>query len=108
MELEIETSTYDGATLLTVSGEIDLHSAPALRTRLDELHGSAVVIDLSRVEFLDSSALGALVSGARGLAESGGWLRLACPPPHVQKVFRITRLADVIPIFDDVAAAARG
>jgi len=111
VDLHIVTSAHDGATLLTLTGEIDLHSAPVLRDRLSDVFADGartVVVDLTGVEFLDSSALGALVSAARELTDAGGALRLACPPPHVQKVFRITRLADVIPVFDDVPTAARG
>lgn len=111
MDLKIVTSAYDGAALLTLTGEIDLHSAPVLRERLSEVCAEGqriVIVDLTGVEFLDSSALGALVSASREFSDMGGVLRLACPPPHVQKVFRITRLADVIPVFDDVPAAARG
>jgi anti-sigma B factor antagonist len=98
VDLAIETSSYNGATVL---------SAGTLRDRLADVVGQrTVIVDLSSVEFLDSSALGALVAASRDLGDAGGSLRLACPPPHVQKVFRITRLADVIPVFADVAEAA--
>lgn len=111
MDLAIETSQLDDATVLTLAGEIDMRTAPLLRERLADLFvagGRTVVVDLTAVEFLDSSALGTFVDAARNLDGSGGALRLACPPPHVQKVFRITRLAEVIPIYDGVAEAVTG
>jgi anti-anti-sigma factor len=46
--------------------------------------------------------LGALVAAHRALTGAGGSLKLAAPREHVQKVFRITRLAEVIPLFDSV------
>jgi anti-sigma B factor antagonist len=91
-----------------LAGDIDIRTAPALRERLGELVGAGqvVVVDLSAVEFLDSSGLGAFVGAANALRAAGGSLRLACPRPHVQKIFRISRLAEVIPIHEDVASAA--
>jgi len=111
MELHADASDRGDVTVLTLAGDIDLHTAPQVRDRLEELRADGrrtVVLDLSRVDFLDSSALGTLVAAQRSFTQDGGGLRVACPQPHAQKVFRITRLADVIPIFDDVAAAARG
>jgi anti-anti-sigma factor len=48
-----------------------------------------------------------LVGAAATLRAAGGSLRLACPPPRVQKVFRISRVAEVIPIYDSVDDAVR-
>jgi anti-sigma B factor antagonist len=110
MELRAEASDRGGVTVLALAGDIDLHSAPQVRDRLEDLRGQGrktVVLDLSGVDFLDSSALGTLVAAQRSFAEDGGGLRVACPQPHAQKVFRITRLAEVIPVFETVEAASR-
>ena len=109
MELSIDVSTQEASTVITLAGDIDIETAPALREQLAALSPTVriVVVDLSAVEFLDSSGVGALVGAAAALREAGGSLRLACPPPRVQKVFRISRLAEVIPIYDDVGEAAR-
>ena len=107
MDLSIDVSTRETSTVMTVAGDIDIQTAPVLREALAALPPTAfmVVVDLSAVEFLDSSGVGALVGAAAALREGGSSLRLACPPPQVQKVFRISRLAEVIPIFDDVNEA---
>jgi anti-sigma B factor antagonist len=108
VELGIETSTRGDDVVLTLAGDIDIHSAPLVRERLEELRASgsrSVVVDLGGVNFLDSSALGALVAAHRELNDAGGTLKLAAPRAHVLKVFRITRLSDVIPLFDSVEAA---
>lgn len=107
MDLSIDVSPRAASTVVTLAGDIDIQTAPALRERLASLPQSArlVVVDLSAVEFLDSSGVGALVGAAAALRDAGGSLRLACPPPRVQKVFRISRLAEVIPIYDDVDEA---
>jgi anti-sigma B factor antagonist len=108
LELGIDVSRRGDATVLSLTGDIDIHTAPELRDRLAQLHsdGAAdVVVDLSAVNFLDSSALGAFVAAHHELAEKGGSLKLAAPRSHVLKVFQITRLAEVIPLFESVDEA---
>lgn len=108
MDLAIETSTHGDATVLALDGDIDLQTAGPLRDRLAELTtpGRIVVVDLSDVDFLDSSGLGTFVGAANALRAAGGSLRLACPRPHVSKVFSLSRLTEVIPVHDDVSSAA--
>jgi anti-sigma B factor antagonist len=108
VELGIETSARGGDVVLALAGDIDIHTAPQVRDRLAGLLAegrTSIVVDLAEVTFLDSSALGALVSAHRDLAAVGGSLRLAAPQAHVLKVFRITRLAEVIPLYESVEAA---
>lgn len=102
MEININIAERDGATVVAVSGEVDLQTAPRLAAALDSCPASTVVVDLTAVEFLDSSGLGALVTANRHVTESGGTLRLVRPRPAVDKVLTISRLTDVIPAFDSV------
>ena len=66
------------------------------------VHG--VVVDLSGVTFMDSSGIGALVSGRRRLAEGAG-MRLVCTQPTVVRLFELTGLTAVFPMFATVAEA---
>ena len=104
MGIGIDASTEEACTVLAVSGDLDLQTAPELEQHLADVAGD-VVVDLSAVEFLDSSGIGVLVNAALRIQDAGGAMRLACPRPHVQKVFRISRLAEVMPIHDSVAEA---
>lgn len=63
-----------------------------------------VILDLSRVDFLDSSGLGAVVA-ARKLLGAGRLLELAGLTPPVAKVMTLTRMHSVFPIHDDLDAA---
>ncbi len=102
MDLVTTTFVRGAAAVLCVSGDIDLQTAPQLTDALQELASAGnarIVVDLSEVAFLDSSALGALVTANRAINEQGGTLALASPQPHVDKVFTITRLADVIAVY---------
>lgn len=108
MELQIDTSVRDDWQVVSPAGDIDLHTVPVLRECLDDLRTRGrrrIVIDLTRVDFLDSSALGLLVTVQRDLDKDTGELKVACPQPQVSKVFRITRLAEVIPISDTLDEA---
>lgn len=108
--MELSTDTVDGAvTVLTVSGDVDMSTAPQLEQQLAELaDGGArqIVVDLSSVDFLDSSALGVLVGLHKRLAAEQGTIKLVCGHPRIERIFAITRLTEVIPLFETVEAAA--
>lgn len=105
MDLDIAIRDQDDVCVMSLSGEVDVYTAPGLKQRLaDAIDGgcSHVVVDLARVGFMDSSGLGALVSGLKRIKERDGTIRLACAGEQVLKVFRITGLDKVFPIFDTV------
>lgn len=107
----MDLASYPLATgsgvVLAVSGEIDLHTAPQLNQRLTALAGTGapIVVDLTDVAFLDSSALGALVAANRTVRERDGYLAVSGPQPHVAKVLALTRMSEVIDVFDSVSDA---
>jgi anti-sigma B factor antagonist len=91
-----------------VSGEVDVHSAPALRDCLIELlesGSSRVIVDLTEVGFLDSTGLGALVAARTKAGETGASLLLVCPSERILKLFAITGLDGVFDIHATVEAA---
>ncbi len=108
---EITRSDFEGMPVLGVSGEIDVATAPQLRDQLQACvaqNHSTIVVDLLRVTFLDSTALGVLVGGLKRCRESGGELHLLIAEPRILKVFEITGLTEVFPIHTtlDVARQA--
>jgi anti-sigma B factor antagonist len=108
MELSLAARTVAGHTVLEVGGEVDVYTAPKLRERLAELidAGAAkVVVDLDRVDFLDSTGLGVLVGAHKRLRASGGTFGLVCSKEPLLKIFRITALDQVFPLYDSVNAA---
>jgi anti-sigma B factor antagonist len=108
MELSLATRTVAEHTVLEVGGEVDVYTAPRLRERLVELvDGGArhVVVDLVRVDFLDSTGLGVLVGALKRLRAAGGTFSLVCSKEPLLKIFRITALDQVFPIFPSVDAA---
>jgi anti-sigma B factor antagonist len=108
MELSLATRAVAEHAVLEVGGEVDVYTAPRLRERLNELiDGGArsIVVDLNRVEFLDSTGLGVLVGVHRRLRPLGGRCVLACDKEPLLKIFRITALDQVFPLYPSVEAA---
>lgn len=91
----------DGVVRVQVRGELDLSTSPALGNALQrELDdGRSVVVDLSRVTFIDSTALNTLVGALRSCESNGGSLAVSSRLPHqVSRVFEITGLDAVLPL----------
>ncbi len=91
------------AVLFVLYGEVDLHVAPEVRDRLDAaVQGGTrkVVVDLSRVSFVDSMALGVLLGTLKRLRAEGGELRLVVPSSQLRRIFEITLLDEVFELTD--------
>jgi anti-sigma B factor antagonist len=112
VDLTLNTRTQGEYTVLEVSGEVDVYTAPALRDRIADLLDAGqhrLVVDLGGVEFLDSTGLGVLVAGLNRAREVGGSLLLVCPQERVLKLFRITGLDEVFTVHgtvDDAVASS--
>jgi anti-sigma B factor antagonist len=90
---EFETEERDDTAIVRLLGELDLAEVETLQTELDRLCGnglSALTVDLSGLEFVDSTGLHALMR-LRGRCEQQQLgLTLVPGPPAVQRLFRIT------------------
>jgi anti-sigma B factor antagonist len=101
MELDIRVEREGDTCAVTVSGEVDVYTSPALKARLVEAIEEGcprLVISLDGVGFIDSSGLGVLVGALRRMKERGGDLRIVCSGEQVLKIFRITGLDKVFHI----------
>jgi len=108
MELGIRTDRDDSVVTVTLEGEVDVYTAPRLKEQLVELLDdgcTSIIVDLEKVAFIDSSGLGVLVGALRRAREKGGVVRLVCTRESVLKIFRITGLDKVFPIFSDASEA---
>ena len=93
----------DGKTVLSLKEErVDAHNAAALKDRLLkalEEEDRALVIDLSQVQFIDSSGLGALLSGYKNANLRASGFALVGLQPLVKSMFELTRLHRVFEIY---------
>jgi anti-sigma B factor antagonist len=87
-------STGDG---IRASGEIDAHTAPGLSSAIDAAAPS-VRLDLSGVEFVDSSGLRVLIDAHQRLADQGGGLTIVQPSPAVTRLFEISGVTDYLTV----------
>ena len=99
-----------GYVLITVAGELDYGSVPALRERLLSLadDGRPLVADLDRVSFIDAAGLGMLAAAARRAAAHGASLRVVCAGHRIRRLFGLTGLDRAVPLAERLADALPG
>lgn len=108
MELDISSEHVDDVCVLHLAGEVDVYTAPRLKeTLVQHIEDGCIdiVIDLEGMGFIDSSGLGVLVGALRRVKERSGSIRLVCDRENILKIFRITGLDKVFPIFGTMAEA---
>lgn len=108
VELNVSTSSQGGHAVVTATGELDLYTAPRLQTALAGLlrdQVDRIVVDLSGVEFCDSTGMNVLLAAMKRLKEQGGTLELAAPRPAVKRILQVTGLDTVFTVTDAVPAA---
>jgi anti-sigma B factor antagonist len=101
----------DRVSVVTVHGQADLHTASELRQALNDAvdRGAAsLVVDLGEATFIDSMTLGVLLGTVKRLRHVGGGLSIACPDPHIRRVFEITLLDRVFDLYPDRSSALEG
>lgn len=110
MDLRLVGTEVPGATVVAVDGELDAVSAPQLDEFLTPLvaEGGRVVLDLSGVEFLDSTGLGVVIKSLAAARDAGGELTAVVTSPRVSKVFTITGVDQMMVLRDSVDAALAG
>jgi anti-sigma B factor antagonist len=98
----------DGSVVVAVRGDLDVDSATVLTTTLDQVldrPAPRVVVDLSGVDFCDSTGLSAFVVGHKRAAAAGGWLRLAAPGGWMSGLLDTVGLTGRLGIYPSVADA---
>lgn len=101
-ELDVLSESVGDFTLVSLSGEVDVYSAPKLRETIRELVDGEkyhIVVNLENVAFLDSTGLGVLVGGLKRVKQHDGELGIICNQEKILRIFRITGLTKVFPIY---------
>ena len=100
-----------GATIVTLSGQLDVDSAPDLQAALAGLMQRRVVrivVDLGPLKFCDSTGLSAFVVVHRSCTAAGGFLRLAAPAPLLLQTLAVVGLLAELPVYASVTDACLG
>lgn len=106
-DFRVDERSEGMTTIVSVAGEVDVHTAPALATALEEAiaRGSALVVDCSAVPFMDSTGLSVFVAVRNQTEAVGASLAVVVTEPAVRKVFAITGLDSVIGVHESLATA---
>jgi anti-sigma B factor antagonist len=102
--------TETRTAVLQPTGRLNMVAAPAFKNLVEETVASGqtrIVVDLGQVTFIDSSGLGALISGLKATRQAGGDLRIADVPEQVMTVLRLTNLDRVLRVHPTVVDASR-
>ena len=105
----IHVSQRHDYTLVHVSGALDMATMDETRAVLHTVLavvGPRIVVDLGDMTFLDACGISPLVSAVHRAREHGGWVRLARVPDYQLSVLGIAKLADLLPAYESVSAAA--
>jgi anti-sigma B factor antagonist len=114
VEVQVTSRLVDDVAVLEVVGELDLYTSPKLKAALDAALGQGqprLVVNLLQTTYLDSTALGMLNAALHDAKKSGGTLALVFAQPQMSRLFAMTGLASVFPIFSaesEAIATVRG
>ena len=114
LPLAVERTSRGGVDVLSVEGEIDVASASRLISALNNTVAEAVgsvVIDLTSVDFMDSTGLALLIDAHRRLTRRQKGFAVVCPPGPLRRVFEVTDMVDTLRVCPDretATAAASG
>ena len=98
---EVTTSTEGGVATVVLGGELDIATAPLLDATLADVERNGtgtVLLDLARVQFIDSTGLRSLLSARQRAEAAGRKLRLANLPVDVERVFDVTGVRRIFDI----------
>lgn len=103
---DYEVEQGDDVVRVVLKGEFDLSVVPAVEEEIHRVEGSAplLVIDLSELQFMDSSGLRTLVTADDRARKHGRRLVLIQGPPPVHRVFEITQLTERLELVPDAAS----
>ena len=106
-----EIQKKDGALIVKVYGEFDLHAADYARKDIDKYIKSEgikhVIFDLEGLTFIDSSGLGVILGRYRKVSENGGQVAISAAPQTILKVMEISGLTRLISFYDNYNSALK-
>jgi anti-sigma B factor antagonist len=101
-DLSIHVHLVDDVQVFELIGSLDIATSPTVRaalTEASERSSHRLIVDLTRVDFLDSTGLGALIGGQRRAKEFGGEVRLVAKEGQILRLLRITGLLKVFAVY---------
>ena len=107
--MEIYTGIKDLVLLVTLSGEIDHHSAEEIRSRIDRAYERSackhIIFDFTRVTFMDSSGIGMMIGRYKHTEKRAGSLLIAGMSEELKRIYHISGLAKIAKCYNSVEEA---
>jgi anti-sigma B factor antagonist len=110
MDLQIVVRRNGSVPIIELAGEVDAYTSARFREVMVDIiedGNPSLIVSMAKVEYIDSSGLGALVGGLKRATEKSGRILIVCAQLQVRKVFEITGLEKVFPIFEAEEEAVR-
>ena len=99
--MQIRNRIYNNTLYVILSGDLDEHSAYHTRITLDEMFEGTgfnqVIIDLSELDFMDSTGIGVLIGRYKKMKDKKLPIYICNPSSHAEKIFKMTGLYDIMP-----------
>ena len=99
--MRVKTRVYNGVLYILLCGELDEHSAGYVREEMDKvIQGKGfcqVIIDLSELEFMDSTGIGVLIGRYKKMKDRKIPIFISNPSLHAEKIFKMTGLYELMP-----------
>jgi anti-sigma B factor antagonist len=109
-DLSIHVHIHGGMSVFELTGSLDIATSPTVRASLieaSERGDHKLIVDLTKVDFLDSTGLGALIGAQRRAKEFGGDVRLVVKEGQILRLLRITGLLKVLAVYPTLDDAVR-
>lgn len=101
MNLEVNTKREENKHIVQLSGEIDVYTAPRLKETLipiSKQKGIEIIIDLSGIDYIDSTGLGVFIGTLKEADNNGSKLKIIGAKERISRLFSITGLDEVMEI----------
>ena len=111
LSIDIKTENHGETLIYKLRGSLDLATSPSVRGALLDAAGAGnhdIIVDLTKLEFLDSTGLGALIGAHRRALEHGGGVRLVVHEGPIARLLNITGLMRVFPVYATLDDAIGG
>lgn len=99
--MQVKSRVHNDVLYVLLSGELDEHSASYTRLTLDEMFDKPnfkkIVIDLSELDFMDSTGIGVLIGRYKKMKDKSIPIFITNPSSHAEKIFKMTGLYEIMP-----------
>lgn len=109
LDVAAGTGDADNIAVVKVVGEVDVASVESLDSELKAVAAAGshhIIVDLSAVDFIDSTGLGVIVKALKEARDNQGWLRVVAQSDRVTKIFSITGLDSEVGLSQSIQQAA--